>query len=155
MIVQIDFAHAGNSPSRYTYGGRTFNSPYEACAYAANKLDYFLYTVDFKGKYVCNGYPYSGPDTVRPFATITGICSNGKQPNSQDICEDDPEEKCPDGSIKQPGKECPKKCPSQDSIGPQYPYETPVGYRCEGGCIVEVSRAVFDSGCWKSIKRPF
>ena len=48
-----------------------------------------------------------------------------------------------------------KKCPAKDSIGPQYPYETPVGYRCEGGCIVEVSRAVVDSGCWKSIKRPF
>ena len=48
-----------------------------------------------------------------------------------------------------------KKCPAKDSIGPQYPYNTPVGYRCEGGCIVEVSRAVVDSGCWKSIKRPF
>ena len=56
-------------------------------------------------------------------------------------------EKCPDGSIKQPGKECPKKCPAKDSIGPQYPYETPVGYRCEGGCIVEVSRAVVESDC--------
>ena len=62
---------------------------------------------------------------------------------------------CPDGTLSSKGGVCQSKCPSKDTIGPQYPYNTPVGYRCEGGCIVEVSRAVVESGCWKSIKRPF
>ena len=74
------------------------------------------------------------------------ICPDGseKQPGLE--CPKPPE-KCPDGSDKQPGKDCPKKCPPKDSIGPHYPYDTPIGYRCEGGCIVEVSRAVVDPGC--------
>ena len=62
---------------------------------------------------------------------------------------------CPDGTSSSKGGVCQSKCPAKDTIGPQYPYNTPVGYRCEDGCIVEVSRAVVESGCWKSIKRPF
>lgn len=139
---------------RYYSGGKYFNAPYEACIHFANPA-WTYYRMDNVGNTInCVGIrknDKTGKQQVYAIVEPVLTCDdNGTKPNGGQCPE-----KCPDGSIKQPGKECPKKCPAKDSIGPQYPYETPVGYRCEGGCIVEVSRAVVDSGCWKSIKRPF
>ena len=145
-------------PTSYYYSdGMYFSSAFEACSSWVAKYKVWTFVRIDKGpgnNHYCIGIR-SDDNLKKPMlfniVSEMQLCDNKGQKPINGQCP----EKCPDGSIKQPGKECPKKCPAKDSIGPQYPNETPDGYRCEGACIDEVSRAVVDSGFWKSIKRPF
>ena len=52
--------------------------------------------------------------------------------------------KCNDG-FKREGFECKpveKQCPAKDTPFRNYPIDTPRGYKCEAGCVVEISNAI-------------
>ena len=99
------------------YGGKTFDSPDAACSYARAEIEknggakWEHHGVRRRGNTLsCIGQAYSNGkpvfSTEQPYANLAEVCENGSQ-TFDGICP----EVCPDGSVKQPGKECPKKCP--------------------------------------------
>ena len=105
-------------------------------------LVYASVTKTSENKARCDGYTkWNNGDTseYEGYGWTTGVylCPDGSQGSYGIECP----EKCPDGSLKPADGECPNKCPEADTPGPQYPMSEPVGYKCEGNCVVEVSRA--------------
>lgn len=129
----------------YNADEKEFDSPSAACSYIGSKSTAYSFSHTYKisdWAYNCVAYWNDAKPGDDPFvfAQVSRIlrCPGNKPGFEGHECP----ELCPDGITEKPQDgQCPNKCPPRDTPATTYPISEPVGYRCEKGCVVEVSRA--------------